>query len=77
MSKAQKAKNGFEKNYQFLEELSQELQDNNVSVDELVPKMKEALDAIKVCKEVLKETKSQLNEINEQFEELEELAAEE
>ena len=38
--------------------------------------MKEALAAIKVCKEVLKETKSQLREINQEFAELEGLAGE-
>ena len=62
----------FEKNFKKLELLSQELQENKISVDQLVPRMKEALSAIKVCKEVLKETKSQLNEISKEFSELEE-----
>ena len=66
-----KAKNGFEANFKKLEQLSEELQENRVSIDELVPRMKEALSSIKVCKEVLKETKSQLNEVNEEFAELE------
>jgi len=77
MAKATKQEASFEKNYEFLENLSQQLQENRVGVDELVPRMKEALGAIKVCKDVLKETKSQLKEINHEFEELEELAAEE
>jgi exodeoxyribonuclease VII small subunit len=67
---------GFEENYKLLEELSQELQENKVGVDQLVPRMKEALEAIKVCKSVLKETSSQLVEINKEFEDLEELASE-
>ena len=57
----------FEENFKKLETLSQELQDNKVSIDQLVPRMKEALTAIKICKEVLKETKSQLKEINQEF----------
>ena len=50
-------KKSFEANFKKLEELSQELQDNKVSIDELIPRMKEALSAIKICKDVLKETK--------------------
>lgn len=76
MAKTANKEVSFEKNYDFLESLSQELQENRVGVDELVPKMKEALIAIKVCKDVLKETKSQLKEISQEFEELEELASE-
>jgi exodeoxyribonuclease VII small subunit len=72
-----KGAGGFEENYKLLEELSQELQENKVGVDQLVPRMKEALEAIKVCKSVLKETSAQLIEINKEFEELEELASEE
>lgn len=60
----------FEVNFKKLEKLSAELQENKISIDELVPKMKEALGAIKVCKEVLKETKIQLKEISSEFAEL-------
>ena len=41
-----------------------------MSIDELVPRMKEALQSIKLCKEVLRETKSQLKEISAEFNEL-------
>lgn len=64
----------FEKNFKKLEMLSNELQENKISVDQLVPRMKEALSAIKVCKDVLKETKSQLNEISKEFTDLEDTA---
>lgn len=60
----------FENNFKKLEQLSQELQENRVPIDELVPRMKEALSAIKVCKEVLKETKLQLTQISSEFTEL-------
>lgn len=60
----------FEANYRKLEQLSQQLQNNQVSVDELVPRMKEALSAIRICKEVLKETKVQLQQIGAEFEEV-------
>ena len=60
----------FEVNYRKLELLSQELQNDRVSIDELVPRIKEALSAIKVCKDVLQETKSQLVKIDAEFAEL-------
>lgn len=63
----------FEVNFKKLEKLSAELQENKISIDELVPKMKEALGAIKVCKEVLKETKIKLKEISSEFAELSKL----
>ena len=69
------SKKPFEENFKKLETLSQELQENKVSIDELVPRMKDALGAIKVCKDVLKETKSQLTEINKEFADLDELTA--
>ncbi len=62
--------NTFEANFKKLEKLSSDLQGNNVSIDELVPRMKEALGAIQVCKRVLKETKSQLSEVTKEFEEI-------
>lgn len=65
-----KENEGFEANFKKLEQLSQDLQENKVSIDELVPKMKDALGSIKVCKEVLRQTKSQLKEINDEFSEL-------
>lgn len=68
---AKEEKSGFEENFKKLESLAQELQDNKVTIDQLVPRMKEALSAIKVCKDVLKETKSQLKEINQEFATLE------
>ena len=61
----------FQANFEKLEKLSSDLQENKVTVDELVPKMKEALESIQVCKEVLKNTKAKLTEINKEFEELE------
>ena len=63
---------GFEKNFKKLEQLSLDMQQNAISIDELVPRMKEALGAIKICKQVLKQTKSQLVEISKEFEEIKE-----
>ena len=60
----------FQTNFEKLEKLSSELQENNVTVDELVPRMKDALESIKVCKEVLKNTKAKLTEISKEFEEV-------
>ena len=63
--------NSFERNFGKLEMLSQELQENKVSIDELVPRMKEASSAIGVCRKVLAETKHQLNQISSEFAEIE------
>ena len=60
----------FEEKFHFLESLAKSLQEGNVSVDQLVPKMKEATEAIKACKMVLKETKAELIEIEKEFNEL-------
>lgn len=57
----------FDENFKKLEKLSQELQANTLSIDELIPRMKEAVGALKVCKEVLQETRSQLKEIQAEF----------
>lgn len=57
----------FEDNFKKLEKLAQELQENNVSIDELVPRMKDAVQSIKICKEVLKETKIKLSEVTAEF----------
>lgn len=64
-------KTSFEENFKKLERLSEELQNDRVTVDELVPRIREALSAIKVCKKVLQDTKVQLTEIDAEFKELE------
>ena len=61
----------FEENFKKLERLSEELQSDKVSIDELVPRIREALSAIKICKKVLQDTKTQLTEIDAEFKELE------
>ena len=61
----------FEKNFNKLEQLSEELQENRITVDQLVPRVKEALAAFKVCKDVLRETEIQLTEIRREFDEIE------
>lgn len=65
-----KESESFEKNFKLLETLSKELNDGSISVDQLVPKMKQATEAIKICKEVLKNTKLELVEVEKEFEEL-------
>ena len=60
----------FQENFEKLERLSEELRGNEVTIDELVPRMKEALSSIRVCKEVLQKTESQLQEISSEFEDL-------
>jgi exodeoxyribonuclease VII small subunit len=69
MSKENKEKN-FEANFKKLEQLSKELQEDGISIDDLIPRMKEALTSIKICKEVLQETKIQLTEVSNEFKEL-------
>lgn len=64
-----KKKDNFEENFKKLETLSEELQEDKIAIDDLIPRMKEALSSIKICKSVLAETKSQLEQISEEFEE--------
>ena len=66
----------FEDNFKKLEKLAQELQENNVSIDELVPRMKEAVQSIKICKKVLKETKVKLTEVTAEFAQVDKTQAE-
>jgi len=70
MAGENKDNKSFENNFKKLEALSQELQDNKVPIDALVPRMKEALEAVKICKDVLKNTKVQLNQLSAEFAEL-------
>lgn len=60
----------FEENFNLLEVLARDLQNGKISVDELVPKMKEATQAMKICKDVLKKTRIQLNEIESELQTL-------
>jgi len=60
----------FESHFKKLEEISRELQDNKIGIDQLVPKMKEALESIKVCKDVLQETELQIVAMSKEFESL-------
>ena len=60
----------FETHFKKLEQLSKELQEDTISIDELVPRMKEALESIKICKDVLQETKVKLAEVSSEFDEL-------
>lgn len=67
---SEQTQESFEAHFLKLERLSNDLQENRVSIDELIPRMKEALDSIKICKSVLDKTKHQLNEIRAEFESL-------
>jgi len=61
----------FEANYRKLLGLSEELQQNKIGIDELVPRIQQALTSLKVCKDVLQKTKAQLNQVTTEFAELE------
>jgi hypothetical protein len=54
---------GFEYHFKRLESISLELQGNKITIDKLIPRMKDALKSIEICKGVLKQTKLQLIEI--------------
>lgn len=66
------SKESFEENYKLLEDVSRELRENSISVDQLVPKMEQALKAVKVCKSVLKKSKIKLVEIEKEFNQIDE-----
>lgn len=67
----EKKEDSFEENFQKLQTFSKELQENSVTIDALIPRMKDALSAVKVCKGVLEKTNSQLVELSAEFKSLE------
>ncbi len=60
--------NSFEVHFNKLNLFSKELQEDKVSIDDLVERMKDALESVKICKSVLKETKSQIIKVSKEFE---------
>lgn len=66
------AKESFEQHFRLLESFANDLQDNKVSIDSLINRMKDALKSVKICKAVLARTASQLQELKGEFAELEE-----
>ena len=64
---ASKNSNSFEENFKKIEGLAQELEDNKIGIDQLVPRLQDAFGALKVCKQVLSDTELKLEEIETEF----------
>ena len=65
-----KKNESFEENFKKLETFVSELKGDDILLDDLVPKMKEALSSIKVCKDVLKKTEEQLEMVKVELDEI-------
>ena len=63
------SKLNYEKAYNELLEIVQEIEQNQVGIDDLNKKLKRAADLIKFCKNKLRDTESRANELINEFDE--------
>jgi exodeoxyribonuclease VII small subunit len=64
------SKLNYERAYNELLEIVQEIEQNQVGIDELNKKLKRAADLIKFCKNKLRDTESKANELINQIDEV-------
>lgn len=64
------SKLNYERAYNELLEIVQEIEQNQVGIDELNKKLKRAAELIKLCKNKLRDTESKANELMNQIDEV-------
>lgn len=57
----------YEENYQILENITESLNKDEIGIDDLVGKTKEALDAARTCMEILKKQKGEFKRLETEF----------
>ena len=57
----------YEENFEILEKITDSLNKDEVQVDDLVEKTREALDAARNCMEILKTQKGEFKKLEEEF----------
>jgi len=57
----------YEKNFEVLEKITESLNKDEVGIDDLIDKTKEALEAAKICMEILKKQKSEFKKLEKEF----------
>lgn len=60
----------YEENYQILEKITESLNKDEIGIDDLVEKTKEALDSARVCMDILKKQKGEFNKLEADFSQL-------
>lgn len=67
----------YEDNYAVLEKITESLNKDEVGIDDLVVKTREALDAARVCMEILNKQKGEFHQLETEFSQLLQGSAEE
>jgi exodeoxyribonuclease VII small subunit len=65
-----KSKKPYEENYQKLEQISESLNRDEIGIDDLVEKTREALDAARVCMDILNRQKGEFEVLEKEFNQL-------
>lgn len=60
----------YEENYQILENITESLNKDEIGIDDLVEKTKEALNSARVCMEILKKQKGEFKKLEADFSQL-------
>ncbi len=69
--------NTYEKNYAILERITESLNKDEIGIDDLVEKTREALDSARVCMDILKKQKGEFKKLEAEFAQLLEQSDEE
>ncbi len=57
----------YEKNFQILESITESLNKDEIGIDDLIDKTKEALEAARVCMDILKKQKGEFKKLEREF----------
>lgn len=60
----------YEKNYAILEKITESLNKDEIGIDDLVAKTREALDSARVCMDILKKQKGEFKRLETEFAQL-------
>ncbi len=67
----------YEANYAILEKITESLNKDEIGIDDLVVKTREALDAARVCMEILNQQKGEFKKLETEFSQLLQSSSEE
>ena len=67
----------YEANYSILEKITESLNKDEIGIDDLVEKTREALDAARVCMEILNQQKGEFKKLETEFSQLLQSSSEE
>jgi len=65
-----KTKKPYEESYRRLEEITESLNRDEIGIDDLVAKTREALDAARVCMDILKRQQGEFSTLEKEFNQL-------